>query len=343
MFAGTGAVGRIGRPGLSAKHGASLLSGMTLALDFMNDGVLDPRITFMRASSATYTDASGIIQIAAINQPRWDYASGVLRGLLVEGPGTNLLLNSTTLVTQSITVIAQAYTLSFYGTGTITKSGAATGALVGTGVGQRVTQTFTPTAGTLTCTVTGSVTNAQIEASSFVTSWIPTAGATATREIDYAIMPIAGWYNQNAGTALTTFTNRAWAGAAVLNNALFVFDDGTSNNTIYQMAFANSNTFVQPNAAVVYLGTPANVSYNNLDIGGAPYTKAALAWASGGTLRQAANGGVVSSVAMGNAPVVSRLVFNGQLYGLVALNGHLRQFIYWNRALSDAELPQVTT
>jgi hypothetical protein len=76
-------------------RGSSGPPGQTLDLNFMFPGTLDPRITFTRASTATYTDASGVIQTAAIDQPRWDYAGGVLRGLLIEEARTNLLLNST--------------------------------------------------------------------------------------------------------------------------------------------------------------------------------------------------------------------------------------------------------
>ena len=113
----------------------------------MTPGTLDPTITFSRASTATYTDSTGTIQTAAINAPRWDYdrVTLALKGLLLEDTRTNVLLNSATLGTQSVAVTAQAYTLSFYGAGTIAYSGVATGALVGTGP-QRVTQTFTPTA-----------------------------------------------------------------------------------------------------------------------------------------------------------------------------------------------------
>jgi hypothetical protein len=57
---------------------------------------LDPRITFTRASTATYTDATGAIQTAAVNAPRWDYdpVTHALRGLLIEEARTNLVLNS---------------------------------------------------------------------------------------------------------------------------------------------------------------------------------------------------------------------------------------------------------
>ena len=74
----------------------------------------------------------------------------------------NLLLNSETLATQSVTTVAAQYTLSFTGTGSVTLSGTATGALTGNGT-DRVSLTFTPTVGTLTLTVSGSVTKAQLE------------------------------------------------------------------------------------------------------------------------------------------------------------------------------------
>ena len=110
------------------------------------------------------------MQTAAVNAPRWDYdpLTSALRGLLIEPAATNLLLNSAALATQSVTVTAQSYMLSFYGTGTVTLSGASTaGPLTGTGAAQRVSLTFTPTAGTLTLTVTGSVVNAQLESGAF--------------------------------------------------------------------------------------------------------------------------------------------------------------------------------
>jgi hypothetical protein len=74
---------------------ATQLDGPTLTLDFMQPGSLDPRIVFTRASSATYTDASGVVRTAATNAPRWDYSGGVLRGLLIEEQRTNVMAPST--------------------------------------------------------------------------------------------------------------------------------------------------------------------------------------------------------------------------------------------------------
>lgn len=50
-------------------------------------------ITFTRAGTARFVDANGFLQVAAIDVPRFDYSTG-RRGLLLEGPGTNLLPRS---------------------------------------------------------------------------------------------------------------------------------------------------------------------------------------------------------------------------------------------------------
>lgn len=95
---------------------------------------------------------------------------------------SNLLTGTTTLATQTVTVLAAQHTLSFTGTGTVTLSGVSTaGPLVGTGVGQRVSLTFIPTAGNLTLTVSGTVTDAQLELGSAVTTYQRVTTAT-----DYA-------------------------------------------------------------------------------------------------------------------------------------------------------------
>jgi hypothetical protein len=73
---------------------ATTLDGPTLSLDFMTPGTLDPRIVFTRASTATYVNASGLVQSAAVNAPRWDYKAGVLQGLLIEEQRANVVAPS---------------------------------------------------------------------------------------------------------------------------------------------------------------------------------------------------------------------------------------------------------
>ena len=120
-----------------------------------------------------YSDFAGTVP--AVQDGIVAYAADLSMGLYPATQGTtaycpilrkgalNQLLNSATLSTQNVSVYAVPYILSFYGTGTVTLSGAFSGSLVGTGAGNRVYLAFTPTAGTLTLTVSGSVTSAMLE------------------------------------------------------------------------------------------------------------------------------------------------------------------------------------
>jgi hypothetical protein len=82
---------------MRAQFGGSTVfgGGSSLALDLIgNPGVLPTGITVTRPSTATYADNTGTIRTAAVNASRWNYASGSLRGLLIEEARTNMLLNS---------------------------------------------------------------------------------------------------------------------------------------------------------------------------------------------------------------------------------------------------------
>jgi hypothetical protein len=68
-------------------------AGATLNLDFTSGNqTLDPRITFTRSTTATFTGSNGLIQTAAIDAPRFDYNPTTLAslGLLIEGQRVNL-------------------------------------------------------------------------------------------------------------------------------------------------------------------------------------------------------------------------------------------------------------
>ena len=71
-------------------------SGATLALQFAGATALDPRITFTRASSATFTNSAGLVASAATNVARLDYdpVTRQPKGLLIEEARTNVILYS---------------------------------------------------------------------------------------------------------------------------------------------------------------------------------------------------------------------------------------------------------
>jgi hypothetical protein len=119
----------------SEMQAVTTLAGPTLSLDFMQPGTLDPRITFTRASTAAYIDASGFIQMAAVNAPRWDYdpVTHASRGVLIEEQRTNLLTNSgdaSNATTWARTGVGGAAAPTVTGNQIASPDGATTGAFV---------------------------------------------------------------------------------------------------------------------------------------------------------------------------------------------------------------------
>jgi hypothetical protein len=201
--------------------------------------------TFTRSGNATYFDSNGEIQTAGTDVARFDHDPETLAslGLLVEVASTNLLTNSQTLATQSVTVTAVAHTLSFYGTGSVELSGVHTATVVGSGAfPTRTTLTFTPTAGTLTLTVTGTVSYANLEARVNATSWIPTTGASATRNADSAIISgsnFSRWFANNAPGCFYMQHFKSPAITSGANQSHWSLSSGPHNNSLT----SGSNTF----------------------------------------------------------------------------------------------------
>lgn len=80
---------------ISGSGGVNPFPGARLYLNMLS-GILDSRVTFTRASTATFVGSNGLIQTAAINAPRFDYNPVTLAplGLLIEEARTNLLTYS---------------------------------------------------------------------------------------------------------------------------------------------------------------------------------------------------------------------------------------------------------
>lgn len=323
-------------------------------------GTLDPRVSFERGSTATFTDINGVITLAPAGQPRFDYFPDMPfpRGLLLEGERTNILLNSsiigTSLATQSVTVAAVPYTLSFYGSGQIVLSGAASATVTGVGVyPDRKTFTFTPTAGTLTLTVTGTVQYAQLEAGRWASSFIPTGGTAATRGADSATITganFSSWYRDNAGTFVVG-AETAFGTTTQTPSILMVTDDLEIN---YQTLYVDATT-----RNISYTGRYTDFeldfvdqSYNLDSLPGRQYdlgSEYAFPWAvygqaaaySTNDFANSGNGSAPSLDTSGVVPInMTKMIIgpNNGNFGYGGWFGWIREFSYFNSRLSDAEL-----
>ena len=312
-----------------------------LALNFTT-AVADPRVATSRAlNTATRINSSGLIEIVNADLPRFDFDPSTLvcRGQRIEESRTNLFLNSlingTSLSTQTVVVTAVAHTISFYGTGTITLSGAATATVTGTGAyPNRQTLTFTPSAGALICTVTGTVEYAQLEVGSFVTSFIPAAATSLTRNADVVTMTGANfsdWYNASEGTFCSTANVGSLAGAF---NFHFMANNGTANNVIGirkgPSSSGNLAAIVQDagvsQASILCTSTlPAGQNFS-----------AALAYKAN-DFAAAGAGATPGTDTAGTIPTLDRLDIGSQV-GSLFLNGTIANLRYWPQRLINAEV-----
>jgi hypothetical protein len=319
-------------------NGAGSLNpdGLSLDLQFAADRTLTarkgPTPTFTRASTATFVGSNGLIQSAAVNQPRFDHDTAspfACRGLLIEEQRTNSVFPSEALTTQTRTVTAVPHTLSFYGTGTVVLSGVAIATVTGTGAyPTRTTLTFTPTAGSLTLTVTGSVTQAQLEAGSFPTSYIPTTIGPATRSADVCSITgsdFNGFWNRFAGTCVigagsSQSTGGRWISNNLAGRTLEIF--GSSNISFLEISGVN------------VVGIATSATYPNT---------LCLAYAVN-DYQSAYNGAISGSDnnTGGTIPNPSELHI-GNLGGVAdRFTGHIRFVRYFKKRLPNAKLQSLT-
>ncbi|MGO7279376.1 hypothetical protein ACCT18_29435 [Rhizobium ruizarguesonis] len=160
-------------------------------------------------STQQYTNPAGQEYLRLVN--------GLDTPLLFNGTSwtNNYLVGTATLATQNVAVKNVPYTLSFFGTGSVTLSGAFAGVLNGTGVANRVTLTFTPVAGTLTLTVAGSVTNAQLETGAVATPYVPSTMITGIPDSSLLI-------------AVTAYRSRLWFIEKNSTNVWYLATDAVS-------------------------------------------------------------------------------------------------------------------
>lgn len=209
------------------------------ALDFAagsygaGDGAktLGALMTLDRASQASVIDGSGMLLATPAHMPRLTHDPATLArlGLLLEPARSNLLTHTASPAGQGITVTATPHSLSFYGTGQVTLSGAHNQTVIGTGsFPSRRVVVFTPAAGLLTLGFSGQVQAPQLEVGAFASSYIPSTTPPAIRADESATVVLGPWYGSTAGTLVFS----GYVLGASANDRIIEIDDGTATTRL---------------------------------------------------------------------------------------------------------------
>lgn len=294
-----------------------------------SDGTGDLSVT--RATTAIRVNESGVIVDVPANIARIDYSTGQ-PAILVEPQRTNLVFPSDIATTQVRAVTAQVYTLSFYGSGTVTLSGAFSGTLNGTGANNRVILTFTPTAGNLTLTVNGIVIDWQLEAGSNATSLIPTTTASVTRNGDRILKNgVNNLVGQSEGTIFIEFyPSKLYS----TSNFLLYLYNTSVNDSIYIRSTTNPlqiNVFINVSTGGVIVSNYNLINGKN---------KICIVYSKMGT-KIYLNGNFINTMNNTNLPNITNLVIMD--YDSSRGWGNANVFSFWKTKLTDEQAIQLTT
>ena len=377
----------------------------SLDLNFAQTKRLDPRVTFTRASTATYVGSDGLIKTAASDEARFDHdpATGESLGLLVEESRTNSVLNSNTgnpvfpesgvshstsgVGLDGITSATEVVISSTQGTTGLRWDGWSTSStetrsffvkvLSGSGVtitGQGgsgdsytwniSTKTYSsdsrhPTGGVddygngwYRCWqgptgVGGGVGTYMVpvdvgtylfwgfqrETGSFPTSYIPTAGTTATRAADVASMTgtnFSSWYNQNEGTVFVETEK-----PTLTNTVAVSISDGTTQNSIELRSSGSTADTVR------FTIFKSGLLFNDEFTADTAYKRLIFAYAENNS-HAVANGILRTTDASVSIPTVDNLYFGNNLFLQTQRPGHIKRFTYYDRRLTDTQLQALT-
>ena len=179
---------------------------------------------------------------------------------------------------------------------------------------------------------------AQLEAGDFPTSYIPTAGATATRSADVASIPVADFgYNQTnvVGTFYVEFSTPFAAISGVAGRGLSVTSTlGTGDRTL-DCASQNGT------AIDVYSNHTISALYNLTPYVSDGFNKVAATMKENDSAA-CNNGGTVVTDTTTTVPI-DAVYFNIGKYNTSYTNGHIKSIRYYPRRLTNAQLQELTT
>jgi hypothetical protein len=292
-------------------------------------------VAVARSGAAQLTASDGTLVEAAANTARFDHdpATGAPLGLLCEGARTNLLHDSFNPVSQTRSLTAGTYTLSVRGTGSCALSGGPSGTA---SEGAPVTFALTGTT-SVTFTVNGDLAAMQCEAGENSTSPIRTpAGGTAARAADTVALADTGWLMAGRGVSLVIEAHLADVPASAVLRLLSLDNgsEGDRHDLHYAAALSRIALFTKAGGVsqgdlVGLLGGWTDGSAHTIGItvgGGARALYVDGAKAGGDTVAEP----TVTAVRLGRDHA-------GGFW-----EGHVRRFLVYPRALSDAWMTALT-
>ena len=178
---------------------------------------------------------------------------------------------------------------------------------------------------------------AQLEAGAFPTSYIPTNGATATRAADDASIPVSAFgYNQSEGTVVVEGLR---FGTSAVFPRIASINDGTTSNEIYATIFGSTNQAVTH----VVLGGTVETTLSPVTIGAGLFAKIARSYKNNSSY-PAINGVAQAEDTTVSIPSGLSQVNIGQRPASAEyLNGYIKSIKYYPRALTAAQLQELTT
>jgi len=299
---------------------------------------LGAAVQMSRPSPATRIGPTGQIEPVAADLHRltYDPTTLVRQGLLLEAARTNLIKFSDAPATQTVSIAAVSHSLSFYGSGTVTLSGAHSQTVTGTGsYPVRTNVTFTPTAGILTLTIAGSVSFAQLEVGDNASSYLPTAGVSVSRVDDIGTVGLGNWYNPAEGTIV--FHGRLnWASA---NDRIFELDAGATST---RMSLLWNTVLNKPQFQVWNAGAlQAAIAPTGNSISLGSYFRVAIGYHAD-NFAVSLNGSTVAKDTAGIVPAgLSTLRIGRSIFGAAGFTV-AKSVVYYPVRLSDAEIEAVS-
>jgi len=177
---------------------------------------------------------------------------------------------------------------------------------------------------------------AQLEAGDFPTSYIPTAGATATRSADVASIPVADFgYNQSEGTVVVEGTQ--YESSNSISRFVELYGGGTGSGGYLSLGVYQDSSWIE-----TYNGDVLNLY--DVKVSGERQKMASGFDSSGNTFCGDGNIlGTPSTSSLVNPSSVSLLYVGVHWAGIQQLNGHIKSIKYFPRKLTNAQLQELTT